>query len=178
MKRSIRFVLLVSGLFAALSASAEIYKWKDKDGKTHFSDMPPGNVDAQPLKPKRTPAPPPPVIEADEGENEGAAASPEAEAKPAKAPAPAEAPADPNEEFRKRRAAAAEAKAKAEQAAARTERRKQDCQRARLQYQAIASGQRVARPTEGGGRSFISEEDRAAELQRTQGLIDSLCSDK
>ena len=177
MKRSIRFVLLVSGLFAALSASAEIYKWKDKDGKTHFSDMPPGNVDAQPLKPKRVPVPPPPVVEADE--NEGEAASPGAEAKPAKAPAPAETPAaDPNEEFRKRRAAAAEAKAKAEQEAARTERRKQDCQRARLQYQAIASGQRVARPTEGGGRSFISEEDRAAELQRTQGLIDSLCSDK
>jgi hypothetical protein len=175
MKRSIRLAILVSGLFAALSANAEIYKWKDKDGKTHFSDMPPGNVDAQPIKPRRKPAPPPVIEAEEEGEGEGKAASPGTEAKPA---TPAPAPADPNEEFRKRRAAATEAKTKAEQDAARAEQRKQDCQRARLQYQAISSGQRMARPTEGGGRTFISEEERAAELQRTQKLIDSLCSDK
>jgi hypothetical protein len=36
-------VLLVLGV-TALAAHADVYKWKDKDGKTHFSDRPPADA--------------------------------------------------------------------------------------------------------------------------------------
>ena len=56
MNAAIPLALLAFAL-AALPASAEIYKWKDKDGKLHFSDIPPTGVHAKPVG--KTPAPPP-----------------------------------------------------------------------------------------------------------------------
>ena len=33
--------LLLAGLAMASGAEAQMYKWVDKDGKTHYTDMPP-----------------------------------------------------------------------------------------------------------------------------------------
>lgn len=164
MKSMLRFVASILALAVALPASAQIYQWKDKEGKTHFSDMPPSNQSGTQVQTlKRTPAT---DTELDDSEENGA--------KPAAAAAPAQKKSQNeqlNEDFRKRRADA-EAKEKAEKEAARTE---QNCQRARAQYAALNSGQRVSLPTETGGRKFLNEEERALEIERTKELVDTFC---
>ena len=177
MKCSFRFATLIFCLTAALSASAQIYQWKDKDGKTHFSDRLPSNQPGiQVQTPKR--AQPPAAADALEPEADDAVES-GAEPKNAPAPSPASAqkknqPEQHDEELRKRRAAA-EAREKAEKDAARSAQREQDCQRARAQYAVLNSGQRVSRPTENGERKFLDNEERAAEIVRTRELMEAFC---
>jgi len=43
-------VLSLMALLASLSVSAEVYRWTDKEGKVHYSDAPPPEVDAQPRR--------------------------------------------------------------------------------------------------------------------------------
>ena len=177
MKCSVRFVALVVGLVAALSASAQIYQWKDKDGKTHFSDMPPPNQPGVKVQTLERASPPATVAEPEPDETE---ATGESAAEPGVAPAPApvreKSQAEQrDEEFRKRRAAAAEAREKAEKDAADAAQRRQDCLRARGQYAALNSGQRIFLPTEGGGRRVLSDGERAAEIARTEELIEAFC---
>jgi hypothetical protein len=176
------FVAIVLGLAVALSASAQIYQWKDKDGKTHFSDMPPPNqpgVQAQ--TPKRV-QPSSTVTKPEQDETEAeteTAENGEGGTEPKNAVA---APAQEknqagqrDEEFRKRRAAAAEAREKAEKDAALKAQREQECQRARAQYATLNSGQRIALPTESGGRSILDDKERAVEIERAKGLIETFC---
>src|SRR5258706_16204597 len=51
-----RLILLVTAFALAPAASGQLYKYVDKDGKTVYSDQPPGDVDSKVLK---APAPPP-----------------------------------------------------------------------------------------------------------------------
>jgi hypothetical protein len=175
-KRSIWLIALVFGLAAALPASAQIYQWKDKDGKTHFSDRPPPNQPGvQPKIPKR----PQPAVEPEPDETGAEDAKPvEGGAEPNNAAAPGKSQAEQrDEEFQKRRAAAAEAREKAEKEAADREKREQDCQRARTQHSALSSGQRVSRLTEDGSRRFLNDEERAAEIARSEELIKAFCGE-
>ena len=168
-------VVFIAGLAAAFSVSAQVYQWKDKDGRIHFSDRPPPNqpgVQAQPPKPPPAMViePEPNEAEATEGVEDGV------EPKKATASTPEKSEAQQrDEEFRKRRAAAAEAREKAERDAANAAQRQQDCQRARAQHAALSSGQRIAHPTEGGGRRFLNDEERAAEITRVRELMETLC---
>ncbi|MDR0701157.1 MAG: DUF4124 domain-containing protein [Azoarcus sp.] len=168
MKHPVRFVMFALALALSLSASAEIYKWKDRDGRAHFSDMPPPQNAAE-VQILNAPAPPRSAATADEQENT-------AEESSAKTAAPGKSLAERELEFRQRRAAAAEARAKADEEAARAARRAQDCERARTQHAALASGQRVARPTGNGGRTFLDDAEREAEMARIQELIDKRCT--
>ncbi|MCL2644745.1 MAG: DUF4124 domain-containing protein [Betaproteobacteria bacterium] len=172
MKCTFRFVALFLGLAIALSASAEIYQWKDKDGKMHFSDRPPPNQPSiQTQKPKQAQQPvTAPAQDEDDAEEGGD--------KPKKAVATTPAPAQEkskaeqsDEEARKRRAAA-EAREKAEKDA---DRAAQNCERARTQYAALNSGQRISRLTETGERRFLNDEERAAETERTRELMEAFC---
>jgi hypothetical protein len=177
-KRTTRFIAFVFGLIAVLSASAQIYQWKDKDGKAHFSDRPPPS---QPGIQMQTPTRAQPDAAADDPEPEAETTEGSGtEAKNAPAPAPASAQGKSqaeqrDEEFRKRRAAAAEAREKAEKDAARNAQREQGCQRARAQYAALNSGQRVSFPSEDGGRRPLNDEERAAAIARTRELMEAYC---
>ncbi|MDR0634784.1 MAG: DUF4124 domain-containing protein [Azoarcus sp.] len=173
-KHSAQRALLAFALVFVLPASAEIYQWKDEQGRVHFSDIPPNQANVGKTI-SSTPARPHPV--ADDPE----AAQPDGETAPANAipaAAPAKSLAERDLEFRKRRAADAEARAKAEKDAAQANRRAQDCQRARIQHGALVSGQRVARPTADGGREFLDAGEREAEIARAQELVDAFCNEK
>lgn len=181
MKCSVRFAALIFGLSAALSASAQIYQWKDKDGKTHFSDLPPPSQSGIQIQKAPQPSPMPPTIiepEPDTPEAE-APGNGEAGAEPKSAAAPAQEKKSQaelrEEEFRKRRAAAAEAREKAEKDATRKAQQEQGCQRARAQLAALKSGQRIALPAEDGGRRVLDDGERAAEIARAEEQIKSLC---
>jgi len=180
---SIRFATLIIGLAAALSVSAQIYQWKDKDGRTHFSDIPPANQPGVRAQTPKREQPPVTAVEPEPDEVEAGTVAESAEGveggvKPENAAVSAQeksAAQQRDEEFRKRRAAAAEAREKAEKDAARAAQRQQDCQRARAQHAALASGQRVAHPTETGGRKLLNDEERAAGIARARELMETFC---
>jgi len=169
MECTFRLITLVLGLAVVLPASAQIYQWKDKDGRMHYSDMPPPNQPGiQTQTPKRIQ---PPVTMQDEGEAETG----EGGAEPTAATTPAQGKSRTkhlSEDYRKRRAAT-EAREKAEKDAARAA---QNCQRARAQYAVLTSGRRISLPTETGGRKFLNDEERAAETERARELIEAFCS--
>src|SRR5215216_1310827 len=69
-------LFLVVCLLAAAPASAQMYKWVDKDGKVHYSDKPPPGTKAQVIAP--APAKPAPVpVQANEKSRTPAGFSPE-----------------------------------------------------------------------------------------------------
>lgn len=164
----IRRAVLVLALFAALPALAQIYSWKDKDGRVHFGDTPPpaGEVRVIEGAPARRPAPPPAP------EPDTAAKAGEDAAQPAKQPPTL---AEREQAFRERRAAEAEARAKADEDAARDAERQRFCEQARNQLAALQSGQRVSRFNAAGEREFLDDAARGAETTRLQQQIGEHC---
>jgi hypothetical protein len=75
-----RVVVLAVALALAPMAWGQLYKYTDKDGKVHYTDQPPANVDGKEIK-----APPP-------GPTAPAQATPEKAAAPAKGRPQAQAP--------------------------------------------------------------------------------------
>jgi hypothetical protein len=163
----IRCAALLLALATALPVAAQIYSWKDKDGRTVYSDVPPPTGEVKTLQRGRT-SPPPPPPAATEG---AAAPAGGASADPAKP----KSTADRDLEFRQRRAAEAEAQAKAEKDAAAITERQRFCEQARNQLTALQSGQRIARPNAAGEREFLDDSARAEETNRLQQQIDQSC---
>ncbi|MHB1372890.1 MAG: DUF4124 domain-containing protein [Thauera sp.] len=163
----IRRAALVVALFSALPALAQIYSWKDKDGRIHYGDTPPptGEINVIQRGPAPRPAPPAAAPEA-------ATAGGEAKAEdPARAPTLTER----EQAFRERRAAAAEAEAKAAEEAAREAERERFCEQARNQLAALESGQRVSRFNAAGERELLDDATRGAEAARLRQQIAEHC---
>lgn len=169
--------LFVISLVVSLPATAEIYQWRDADGRVHYSDMRPVGENARPLRTRATqPAPSlPPRTEAPpvDGANESVAEDAKT-AEPGQ-PAKPKTLAEKEVEFRQRRAEAAEARAKAEEARKRTAEQQRDCEQARNQLAALESGQRLARFNSGGEREVLDDAARAEETARMKRYIESSC---
>lgn len=171
----LRPALLALALVTALPAAGEIYNWKDKDGTTHYSDIPPAKGEVKTLRagPAARPAPAA-SVHGGEAATQPAApgtanASPAADGKPKTL-------AERELEFRQRRAAEAEAQAKAEKEAEDAAQKARACEQARNQLTALTSGQRVSRFNASGERVVIDDAERAAEVTRTQEQIDRACN--
>ncbi|MDR2030709.1 MAG: DUF4124 domain-containing protein [Azoarcus sp.] len=182
MKRLVQFAVPALALLVALPTGAEVYKWKDKDGKVHFSDIRPQNEEN--VTPLRNSQPQPLAVDRESSaqdsreEEREAGRAPEGTASETSAvpkTAPPKSLAEREQEFRQRRAAKAEAEVKAEKENDQAARRASNCERARNQFNALTSGQRVARPTGDGGRAFLTDDERAAEISRTRELVDAFC---
>ena len=59
MNRRFAPLAILALLLAALPASGQVYSWKDKDGRTHYGDMPPPAVEATLLRGPQAGAAPP-----------------------------------------------------------------------------------------------------------------------
>jgi hypothetical protein len=144
-----RFALAVAALLATNVAIAQIYQWKDANGKTVFSDLPPpGNANEQRKISSEAPA----------------------------ATAPTQkTTADRELEFRKRRQESEETaeKARKEQEAANS--KKETCESARRQLQALESGERIALRDDKGERYFLDDEQREREVAKARQAIQSSC---
>ena len=165
----IRRTVIAIALFAALPALAQIYSWKDKDGKVHYGDTPPptGEVNQIRAAPAAKPAPAP----APESTGApGATDTPTAQ-EPSRPPTLAER----EQAFRERRAAEAEAQAKAAEEATRDAERARFCEQARNQLGALESGQRVSRFNAAGQREFLDDAARSAEVARLQQQVAEHC---
>lgn len=153
----IRPAALLLALMVALPATAQIYSWKDKDGRVHYADLPPPTGEVKMLRGSTKAAAEPAAAEpaADESVN---------------------ANVDPETAFRERRAAEADAAAKVTADEAKEIERQRFCTQARGQLAALNSGQRIARMSAEGEREFLDDEARSEEISRLQQQIGQNCN--
>jgi hypothetical protein len=159
MKHTVHCLLLGTLLMASLSAFAQ-YSWIDSAGRRVFSDQPPP-ADIPPkdiLSKPGMPVAESPLTAPDE------AASKTSKQGQDKA----------LEEKKKASDAAAAAKNKAEEQKLAME-RAENCQRAKIALAGLQSGARIAQFNAQGERYYMTDEQRAAEIQRMQGVAQSDC---
>jgi hypothetical protein len=152
----------VLGALLAVPAQAQ-WKWRDKNGQTQYSDLPP----------------PPGIADSDilQRPNANQRLAPAAAASGAASGAPSLAPkgSDPALEAKRRQAeqeVAAKKKAEDEKAAIA---KADNCLRAKAQVRTLDSGVRVARANDKGEREFMDDATRAAETKRAQDIVASDC---
>ena len=152
---------LIGGVwFAATPAAAQTYKWKDADGKIHYSDQPPpANAKEEATVKPRKPA-------------SAATAAPAAtENGTAKAKTYVEQEAD----FKRRQVEAAEREAEEKKKAAEAAEKKQNCDRARAQLRALQDGGRVTHVNNQGEREYMSDAQVAQAIESGKKTVDSWC---
>ena len=155
--------VLVVGLMlaAAAGASAQLYRWVDKDGRVRYSDMPPSGVKATTLQP-------PPGAGAPPSPAAGDAAVKDAKKGPL-------APAEQDAEFRKRQLDAQKAREKEDQARRDAQAKQDNCARAQETLAGLESGQRIARTNASGERYYLDDDQRAAESAKARQSVNSWC---
>jgi hypothetical protein len=174
-------------ILASWTTSAQAqWAWKDAAGNITYSDAPPPS-DVNPAAILRQPASAPdPGRDAHSGPGATyttpsteprAADPPPAAAEQTRPAAPAaKTLAEQEADFRKRAADRDKAAQKAEQDEAKAAERAANCSQAQGYLQMIESGARLMRPDAEGNRNFMDEDQRAAEVQKTQETIAKNCS--
>ena len=155
----IRYCALFAGslLFALQLSTAhaqQLYSWKDKSGRTHYSDAPPPDVNAKPVRGTSAP------------ETAPVAATPN---KPGEKTL-----AEKEVEFRQRRAQAAENEAKEKEAKAEKERQAKQCEEMRSYLAAYQRGP-ITRPNAKGEREYLSDAERTKAIDDLKTRIQNEC---
>lgn len=172
------FGLLASSLMLPGIASAQLYQWRDTNGRVVFSDtppppgIPPGNIIKSP---KARSAPAPAAAPAASGATPAAAgttpAAGTASAPGASATAKAGAQksvAEREADFKKRQAEAAEKSQKDSETAANDSRREDQCRGLRQSLAALEGGQRIRRFNDKGEPYFVEDAERAKDTERVR----------
>ena len=141
--------LTVGAVLVATFSHAQIYQWKDANGKTVISDKPPtGNV-------------------RDEKKIEGKSSPPGA--------TPQKTLADREMDYRKRQQATQEHAEKTKKEESAAAEKKDSCERVRRNLELLESGERVAVRDDKGERSFMDDEQRGREIAKARQTIQSTC---
>ncbi len=153
------------GLTVALPAEAQ-WKWRDKSGRTQYSDLPPpaGTADQDVLQR-------PNVGNSTRGVVAAGAAASVASAAPLLAPRSS----DPELEARRKKAAQDGVEKKQAEEARIAAGRAENCTRATAQMRTFDSGMRLTRINEKGEREYLDDAARAAEAKRTREVMASEC---
>lgn len=155
--KSLSFLLLSA---CSLSVSAQVYTWKDANGRTHFSDRPP--------------------IEAQARTTRGGASRPAPEDSSASEPkANASGPRtweDQDREFRERKAKQAEEQSKAQEEAKVKAEKARYCDSLKRNLALVERGGRVAQPTASGEAQIMSDAQLSSEASRLRSQIAKDCN--
>lgn len=168
MKRiSLKHLILLAATWTLASAASAQYVWTDEKGVKQYSDMPPPSSvpESRILKPRgRAAAAPQPAetTSAKEDNNDSGTAE-------KKGPLTT---AEKNAEFQKRRAEQVEKEKKANEEAKVAAENAKNCERAREYQRSLESGQRIARTDKNGERAFLTDEQRAQELNEARRRLD------
>lgn len=139
--------LAAAALIFATAVNAQIFQWKDENGKTIISDKPPsGNVSQQ---------------------RKIASDSPAATQKTS---------ADRELEFRKRLKSSQESAEKAEKEQAASAEKTENCDKARRHLQVLESGERVALRDDKGERYFMDDTQRQQEIEKSRQFVQANCN--
>jgi hypothetical protein len=154
--------MILAMLFATGTATAQMYKWVDKDGKVRYGDTPPPGSKVTSIKAPRTgeSAPAPAVA--------GAAKDKDAKKGPLT-------PAEQEQEYRKRRQEEEKAGKKAEQERQAATAKNEGCERSKEYLSTLQSGQRIARTNPSGERYYMDENQVAQEIAKAQQSIQQAC---
>lgn len=147
-----RLLVIAIICLAAPIASAELYKYVDKDGKTVYSDQPPVNIDSKQLN-----------IQS------GASTS---TAAPSAGPKTA---LDRDRDLQKGRDEARERAKKSDEGAKQAEAKEQACAQARSAYQLYADGGRITKYNDKGERVYLGDDEIDAERERSKREMDEAC---
>jgi len=150
-----RTLLLMLALGFAAGASAQQFRWVDKDGRVQYGDTPPPGVKATRLKP------PPP----------GSAPAPSSTAKK-----DGEKGLSPDAAFRKRQQEREAEEKKNAQTSANAELKRQNCEAAQASVRSIQSGQRISTVDKAGERIYLDDQQVAGELARAQQAVAANCN--
>jgi hypothetical protein len=168
-RQPLRVLLLTAALSAAMHAHAQVYKCVDAKGKTVYSQVPcPSGASATVLGTK----PPAARVEAPAKD---AAAKGDPSKPAAKDPSKPATAAEQDQDFRKRQEERAEAEKKATAQAAETQRKQEECRRAREQVAQYDMGGRIARMDDKGERYFLDDSQVAQEKAKWQAQADQAC---
>ncbi|MBL8386335.1 MAG: DUF4124 domain-containing protein [Burkholderiales bacterium] len=171
---SLAAALAVASLLHALPAAAQLYQWRDANGKMVFSDTPPppgtppGNIIKAPKPRAAAPAAAPAGAPAadgavpEKGSQPGISGTPGTATKGGASKSLAEREAD----FKKRQTEAAEKAKKDEEAAAEAQRREANCRGLRQNLAAMEGGQRIRRLNDKGEPYFVDDAERAKDIER------------
>lgn len=160
-----RTCLLIALLLAAAGASAQQYKWVDRNGRVQYGDVPPAGVSAVPLRGPSSRAPAPAAVpegkaeESDEVKKKGPLTLKDQEA-----------------EFRKRREDAEKARLKQAEAAEQMAAKKENCSLAQNQLRTMESGQRISRTDASGERYFLDDAQIAQETAKARQAVQQWCN--
>ncbi len=141
------FLGSVAAMIAA-TASADVYRSVDKDGRVTYSDQPSPSGDAKPLAVKPS----------------GGSSA-----------APVKSYVEQEKDFRKRQLESKEAGAKQAKADEEAKIRKDNCAAARSQLATMQAGGRVYTVNANGEREFLDEEGLRAGAARAQQEVDKWC---
>lgn len=171
MKSPVQLFVAIAVLLATATVAAQVYKWVDKDGQTQYSDSPPPPGAAKAEQKKIANAPttaPTPAVAGKPGDT--AKATKDKDKDKAKPTAKEIA-----KETEKQRAEAA-IKAKNDEELARVAKVNEDrCKGATLALREFESGRPISRADANGDRSFLSDEERAAEAARMRAAMAESC---
>jgi Domain of unknown function (DUF4124) len=141
-----RLVVAALALAVVPLASADLYKYIDKNGKTVYSDTPPTDVDA-----KRLSGPPPAATAAGKTYVER------------------------DKEAQKGQEKAAEEAKKAAEKDKAAQQKKERCEQAKGNLQIYIDGGRILKNNDKGEREYMSDEEIEAERAKMQKIVDEAC---
>lgn len=146
-----RTLLAVAGLLAVLAVpagAAGFYKWVDEKGVTHYGEKPPEGIQAASVKVRDTTSSDAEGEIRKLGERRTASSAEKAKAEEGKSDAQAKAlPADEKERMRKL------------------------CEQHRKNLATLKSGQRVVTKDAQGNKKYVSDEEKAKQLQFAEGEV-------
>ena len=156
-------ILLGSALLLLLlgTATADVYKWVDKDGKVQYSDQPPLSGDAKKMKRKTK----------DTAETSSPASAPVSNS----SAKPAASVADQELEYRKRKTEKEEAEKKQQADAETAKQNKQYCASLKGDLRSHSDGTRLVRFNEKGERIFLDDNERADSKVKLEERIAKEC---
>ena len=155
-----------------LSAHAQ-WQWTDKSGRKVYSDQPPGAEIPESAITRRPGGPKP--LPATSASSASASGDTPASKPTTAAPAPKASGKDAELEKKKAQADAQAAAKQKETDEKNAAARADNCERAKRNMASLQSGVRIAQTNAQGEREFMTDEAKAAEIQRTQGIVDSSC---
>lgn len=148
--------ILIGAMMLALAApvlAQTLYKWVDKDGKTHYSDTPPVGQESKAV---------------------GSASSGPAAAASA-APAPAKTAVARDKELEKGRQDAREGAKKSADDAKLAAARDEQCARLRQSYQQFVDGGRIHKYNDKGERVLLDDAEIASERDKVRADMEDAC---
>ncbi|MFV1921298.1 MAG: DUF4124 domain-containing protein [Methylotenera sp.] len=171
--QQILYSFCLVALVLPIAASAQIYKWKDKDGVMRYSDMPPPpNVEVKTIGTSAKD----PYARAKASEAAGTQGS--VKNSEAGAVAPPDKKNQVVESFDAKQEQAGKAEMERQKKLEQQKQAKIDaenCSAARANYEAYLQGGRVFKINEKGEREFMSDEDLAAGKAKAQAEVDQYC---